>query len=118
MPINNALAGIAVNDVAAAVTWYEQLLSRPPDSRPMDGLAEWRFTKGGWIQVFHDAHRAGSSSVTLAVSNLDELLSELKQKGIGVEHTTVSKMVKTAIATDPDGNQIVFAEALTDAIAQ
>jgi hypothetical protein len=118
MPINNALAGIAVNDVAAAVTWYKQLLSRPPDSRPMDGLAEWRFAKGGWLQVFQDRDRTGFSSVTLAVTSLDDQLVELKKIGIPVGRTITSETTKIAVVADPDGNQIIFAEALSDAIAR
>ncbi len=38
MAIVNALAGIMVSDLTTAEAW--QLLSRPADARPMDGLAE------------------------------------------------------------------------------
>jgi hypothetical protein len=114
MAINNALAGIAVNDLTSAVAWYEQLLNRPPDSRPMEGLAEWQFAEGGWIQLFEDKDRAGSSSVTLVVTSRDDQLVELEAKGTPVGRTTTSEKVKIAIVTDPDGNQVVFAEALTD----
>lgn len=40
MPIA-VLAGIAVADFDAAVSWYERLLGRPADDLPMGGLAEW-----------------------------------------------------------------------------
>jgi predicted enzyme related to lactoylglutathione lyase len=118
MSITNALAGVAVRDLSAAVPWYERLFDRSADTRPMPEVAEWRFARGGWIQVFHDEERAGSSSVTLAVSDLDNLLDELEKKGVSVETTTSTKMVKTAILHDPDGNQIVLAEALSDRLAQ
>ena len=52
--IINALAGIMVSDLTTAEAWYEQLLSRPADARPMEGLAEWKLADGGWIQVFQD----------------------------------------------------------------
>ena len=65
--IVNALAGIMVSDLTTAEAWYEQLLSRPADARPMEGLAEWKLADGGWIQVFQDTDRAGSSSVTFLV---------------------------------------------------
>jgi len=71
MAIVNALAGIMVSDLTTAEAWYEQLLSRPADARPMEGLAEWKLADGGWIQVFQDKDRAGSSSVTFLVSGLD-----------------------------------------------
>jgi hypothetical protein len=113
--ITNALAGIAVKDFTLAVAWYEQLLNRPADSRPMEGLAEWQFAMGGGsIQVFHDKDRAGSSSVTLVVTSCDDQLVELEAKGVPVGLTNTSDKFKIAIVTDPDGNQIVFAEALGD----
>ena len=72
MAIVNALAGIMVSDLATAEAWYEQLLSRPADARPMEGLAEWALADGGWIQVLQDKERPGSSSVTFLVSGLDD----------------------------------------------
>jgi hypothetical protein len=107
----NALAGIAVKDLSAAVDWYERLLDRAPDAQPMREVAEWRFSKGGWIQVFEDADRAGHSSVTLVEENLDKRLSDLKAKAIEVQSTSEAESVKTAIIADPDGNQLVFAQA-------
>jgi hypothetical protein len=110
MAIVNALAGIMVGELTTAAAWYERLLERPADSRPMEGLAEWKLPDGGWIQVFQDKTRAGSSSVTFMVSNRDDQLAELKAKGILVEATTTSDYVKTATVTDPAGNRVVFAE--------
>ena len=110
MAIVNALAGIMVSDFTTAEAWYQQLLSRPADARPMEGLAEWKLADGGWIQVFQDTERAGLSSVTFLVSGLDAQLAELKAKGISIELTTTSDYVKTATVTDPAGNRVVFAE--------
>jgi hypothetical protein len=31
MPIDNALASVAVRSIEAATAWYEQLIGRPPD---------------------------------------------------------------------------------------
>jgi catechol 2,3-dioxygenase-like lactoylglutathione lyase family enzyme len=112
MTVKNALAGIAVRNLDASIGWYEKLLDRSPDARPMDGLAEWQFSTGGWMQVFHDDERAGFSSVTLAEDDLDALLKQLRKKGIEIGPTTTSKLVKTAIIKDPDGNQIVFAQGM------
>ena len=69
-----------------------------------------RSPDGGWIQVFQDKERAGSSSVTFLVSGLDDQLAELKTKGISIERTTTSDYVRTATVTDPAGNRVVFAE--------
>jgi predicted enzyme related to lactoylglutathione lyase len=117
MSISNALAGVAVKDLASSLPWYERLLDRSA-SRPMAEVGEFRFDRGGWLQVFQDEDRAGASSVTLTVTGLDRELEELKKKGISAQHGTSSKAVKTAIIKDPDGNQIVLAEPLTDRLAQ
>ena len=110
MVIVNALAGIMVSDLPTAEAWYEQVLARPADSRPMEGLAEWKLANGGWIQVFEDRERAGSSSVTFLVSSFEDQLAELKAKGISVDRITTSDYVKTATVSDPAGNRVVFAE--------
>ncbi|MEO8260108.1 MAG: VOC family protein [Acidobacteriota bacterium] len=110
MPIVNAFAGIMVNDLETAVTWYEKLLNRPPDRRPMAGLAEWQMPDGAWIQVYEDKERAGYSSVTFAVHGFEEHLDDLKAKAIAVEATTSSDYVKTATVKDPSGNRVVLAE--------
>lgn len=118
MVIRNALAGVAARDADASISWYGRLLGRPPDSAPMPQVAEWRFEGGGWLQVFSDPTRAGSSSVTLAVSDLDAALLELAELGVEAFDITHSEIVRTATVRDPDGNRLVYAEALSDAIAR
>ena len=111
MTVKNALAGVAVKDLDAAIPWYQRLLDRSPDARPMQEVAEWEFSGGGWMQVFQDPDRAGSSSVTLVDNDVDVRLADLKAKGITIDSTSSSDDVKTAIISDPDGNRIVFAQA-------
>ena len=62
-----------------------------------------------------DEDRAGSSSVTLVVTSLDEQLAALKAEGIpvGPIQGTLG-LVKAATVSDPEGNEITFAEDLTD----
>ena len=63
--IANVLAEMIVSDHAAAVEWYAALFGRPPDRRPMDGLAEWQLSSTGGLQVFERSEEAGSSFATL-----------------------------------------------------
>ncbi|MEO6024389.1 MAG: hypothetical protein ABIP64_14995 [Burkholderiales bacterium] len=51
MSIDNALASVAVKDLKIASAWYEQLFGRP-GNMPMPDLAEWKFARGGWLQVY------------------------------------------------------------------
>lgn len=115
MSIVNALAGIAVRDIDAAVDWYEQILG--PASRPMEEVAEWQLPKGGCLQVFEDGNRAGLSSVTLMVEDLDQQITGLESKGITIGETSRSSMVDLAIVQDHDGNQVVFAHAKSKRLA-
>ncbi len=118
MPIRNVLAGVAVRDLQTAIPWYARLLGRKADSQPMPEVAEWKFDRGGWLQVFHDEKRAGASSCTLAVDDLDATLEALRRDGVSVGRKTETKSVRTALLEDPDGNRIVVAQALSGDLAQ
>lgn len=111
MSIKTALAGIAVFNFEESLGWYERLLGRPPDRRPMPHLAEWRFGSGGGIQIFEDSERGGTSSVTLVDTDIDERIDELKKQGINIRSTSNSDIARICIIADPDGNQIVFAQS-------
>ncbi|MBC7978066.1 MAG: VOC family protein [Myxococcales bacterium] len=117
MPINNVLAGVAVRNLDAAQRWYEQVLAAP-GSRPMNEVVEWTLAGGGALQVFEDADRAGKSSITLAVSDLDAQIAALDQAKIQIGKRSASDAVKIAIVEDPDGNRIVFAEAHSPTLAK
>ena len=118
MSIVNALASVAVNDLNSAVQWYEKVLGKPPDSRPMPEVAEWKFERGGWLQVYKFPARAGSGSVTLAVSSIDDQVVRLNKLGIDTGQRSSGDKVKTLMITDPDGNHIAFAEAIDPSIAR
>ena len=115
MALDKVLAGITVGDFASAHTWYEQLLGRPADAVPMEGLAEWHLSEYGGIQLIHDEERAGSSYLTLMVSSLDEQLAALKAEGVPVGPIQETPgRTKVVTVADPEGNRITFAEDLTD----
>ena len=118
MPIRNALASLAVTDLDSALPWYERLLGRPADSRPMAEVAEWKFDGGGWLQVYQRPKHAGLGSVTLAVSDLDEQERYLQQCDIVIGEKSAGPTVKTLMITDPAGNHIAFAQAIDPGIAQ
>jgi hypothetical protein len=114
MNFQNALAGVAVKDIDAAIVWYEELIGRPPDIRPLSHVAAWQFPGGGWVEVFSDEGRAGKSLVIFAVASLNSQITALAEKGITATHITPSDDVgEVVMIEDPDGNQIVFAGPLT-----
>ena len=118
MSIRNALASLAVTDLESALPWYERLLGRPADSRPMPEVAEWKFEGGGWLQVYQRPKRAGLGSMTLAVTDIDEQKRYLEECGIAIGEESESPKVKTLMITDPAGNHIAFAQAIDSGIAQ
>ena len=118
MSINNALASVAVKNLQSTLQWYEKLFGRPADSRPMPELAEWKFERGGWLQVYQNEARAGTGSVTLAVTDLDAQIAELRKSGIEPGATMKSPKVNVVMIKDPDGNSIAFAQALDSTMAQ
>lgn len=108
----NVLAGVAVTDLDTAQPWYEKLLGSA-GNRPMPEVAEWSFPQGGGLQVFADQQRAGASSITLVVDDLDQQVGRLQSDGHKVHSRTDSEYVKTAQVEDPAGNRIVLAQAKT-----
>jgi len=113
MNIKNALAGISIKDIEASVAWYRSLIGRPPDIRPLDHVAGWQFPGGGWIEIFEDEKRAGSSTVIFAVESQESQLELLETSGIPVEHMNIPSIGDVAIIRDLDGNMIVFAGPTT-----
>jgi catechol 2,3-dioxygenase-like lactoylglutathione lyase family enzyme len=117
MSIDNVLASVAVKDLKAAGEWYSRLLGRPGD-KPMPEVMEWRFPRGGCLQVYQLAERAGHGSFTLAVSDIEQEIRKLDALGLNTSDRSSSSSVKTVMLTDPDGNHIAFAEAFDPALAR
>lgn len=111
MIVQNALASVAVRNLDQSIDWYEKLLDAKA-SRPMPEVGEWHFERGGGLQLYELAERAGEGSVTLAVNDLAPELEYLEKLGIDTSHKTSSDLVRTVMITDPDGNHIAIAEAL------
>jgi hypothetical protein len=84
----------------------------------MEMLAEWKFERGGWLQVYELPERAGNCSCTLSVSSMKEQIERLGELNIDVSKTTSDEKVKTLMITDPDGNHIAFAEAIDLTLAR
>jgi predicted enzyme related to lactoylglutathione lyase len=112
MPITRVLAALAVADVDLALPWYERLVGRPADSRPMDGLAEWHFSQGGSLQLVEDTDRAGRSVLTLNVDDLGRELAAMRERDLdpGSMDDTTSDKVLFARVTDPEGNAITLVQ--------
>ena len=107
MTFDHLLAVVAVGDLPAARDWYSVLLGRQPDNDPMPTLTEWQVVPQGWLQVFMDPQRAGTSLFNLAVDDLDAHITALRDRGLNPEDVVdAAKGVRLSTLTDPDGNMI------------
>lgn len=109
MNVEHLLSVIPVTELERSDSFYETLLGRPADNRPMNTLVEWRVTGNGWVQVTVDPERAGSGLLNLAVTDLESSRSELLRRGLDVDEIqAVNKGVELASMSDPDGNRITL----------
>ncbi len=118
MKIENAIASVAVKDLRSVIGWYEKLFGRPADGTPMPEVAEWKFPRGGWLQVYQLPERAGAGSCTLAVDDLEMLIAHLDRLGIDTSERTSGARVSTVMITDPDGNHLAFAQTIDPTMAR
>jgi len=108
MPITNALASLAVRDLAASTRWYERILG--PGTHPMSDVVEWHLEQGGGLQVYTGPERAGHGSCTLVVSDIDEIARQLQATAVAPDAKPArGDHVDTIMIKDPDGNSIAFA---------
>ncbi|MGW0736205.1 VOC family protein [Streptomyces sp. NPDC002851] len=114
--IEKVYAVVCVGDFGAALDWYEKLLGRGPDHAPMDGLAEWYLGRAGDIQLYADGERAGSSLLTLSVTDVDKYVAVALSNGLDpediddVEDTDGGYRIATL--RDPSGNTVTLAQPL------
>ena len=109
MAIEFVLAVVPVSDIGRAREWYGQLFGREPDNNPMESLIEWHITDNGWVQVTHQSERAGNAYLNLAVSDLDQHIAELTERGLKPGAVQpVNKGVLLSPIDDPDGNTITL----------
>ncbi|MEW1691430.1 VOC family protein [Streptomyces sp. NPDC091265] len=111
MEIGRVLMVAPVGNVETAVAWYEKLLGRPADARPMPSLADWHLTAGGWLSVFEDAERSGSALLNLEVPDLDEALAQIEECGLAAGPVQAGgTRTRFAALEDPDGNRVTLLE--------
>ena len=104
--ITSIFASVAVHQLDSAVQFYERIFG-PATARPLPEVAEWHFGGGG-LQVYELPERAGRGSFTVSVSDIDELVAQLKGAGIASPEPNRTTDNETVMITDLDGNSIAF----------
>jgi predicted enzyme related to lactoylglutathione lyase len=109
MDVDLLFAGIAVNDFEATQAWYERFFGRAADVVVTEDEAMWQLTDGGWLYIVRDAHHAGNSLVTIAVSDIEEATSALEARGVTTAPIEqVGDAGRKAVVLDPDCNSIAI----------
>jgi predicted enzyme related to lactoylglutathione lyase len=108
--ITSVMAVVTVRDFDGGISWYERFFGRPPDARPMDGLAQWHPIGNAAVQVVHDRERGGHALATLGVDDLDGFIADLSERGLEVGEVIQGVIARIASISDPDGNVITFAQ--------
>ncbi|ADB35199.1 hypothetical protein Kfla_6196 [Kribbella flavida DSM 17836] len=113
--MRTVLAVVPVAEFEKSCAWYEGFFGQPPDTRPMDGLAEWHLSELGVVQVFQEPDRAGRTAVNFTVDDLDAARSELSGHNIASTDPQVvsAGRQRLSIIQDPDGNQLGLIESLS-----
>jgi glyoxylase I family protein len=109
LSVSEVFAALPSSDMVRSEGFYEALIGRPADERPMPVLAQWRWG-GGTLQVVEDAARAGGGLVTLIVPNMAEAIASVRRRGLEVTADEGTVVAQVATLTDPDGNQITMVE--------
>ena len=117
MPFDNVLASVAVKDLKTAAAWYARLLGSPGSS-PMPEVAEWRFPRGGCLQVYQLPERAGHGSCTIVTDDIEDAVPRLDAMGVDTRQRSSGERVRTVMVADPDGNHLAFAQALDPTLAR
>jgi catechol 2,3-dioxygenase-like lactoylglutathione lyase family enzyme len=111
MPTDVLFAGVPTADLEAATTWYRALLGRPPEIVVNDDEVMWKICDGGWLYLVRDPGRAGHALVAMAVSDLDQAVADMVDRGLSPPAIeTVGEAERKAPVVDPEGNTIALIE--------
>ena len=114
MPLH-LFAGLRVRDFQAARPWYERLLGEPTFF-PHATEAVWTLAENRSVYVVERADGAGSSAVTIFLDDLDAHTAAISARGLEPDaRETYSNGVRKVLYRDPDGNELGFGGAPSDA---
>ena len=121
---NNAVATIAVRDIDAARTFYEDVLGLTREPTAEEGVLSYR--TGSSSVLVYRSQFAGTNKATAATWNitgdLEAVVRDLKAKGVSFEHYDMPGITRNgdihltgssraAWFKDPDGNVLALVGA-------
>ena len=99
-----------VSNFDEALVWYEKLMGRAADDKPIPGMAQWRNMGGAGVQVWKDEERAGKGIMTIVTPVLK--VEEARLAGLGLKLLNKAEGNFGAVAQifDAEGNRINLVE--------
>jgi hypothetical protein len=110
MPIDKLYAQLPCRALDDSVAWFTRLFGRPPDARPMEGLAEWHHAGCAGLQLYEDPPKAGNGTLTLIVTGLDAERARVAAGGLDPSPLQPASTTTLLLLRDPDRNLVVLAE--------
>ena len=104
--------GVPVSDYAAALVWYERLLSGPPAFFPNDHEAVWEVGEHRYVYIVRMPEHAGHARLLLFVADLEAQVAQIAERGLEPAlRETYANGVRKITYRDGDGNEIGFGGA-------
>lgn len=110
MNLTAIYAHLSCSDLEGGIRWFSDLFGRPPDARPMDGLAEWHHGAEAGFQLFLAPGHAGHGTLTLMVADLAAERDRLRRAGKAVGMVEDADFARILRLDDPDGNLVVLVQ--------
>ena len=110
MTIQGIYASATVSNFDEALVWYEKLMGRPADDKPIPGMAQWRKMDGAGLQLWQDDERAGKGVMTIVVPKLEQERARLAHLGLELINTVEGDFGVVSEIFDAEGNRIHLAE--------
>ena len=126
MADNGIVVGLVVRDAAASLAFYRDTLGmKLVASEAMDEGGEKHYLRirGGYLKLFapaeapalrpsEDLGHTGFYNLALVVTNLEEICTVLKDKGVRLvsEVQTTENGTQWTVVADPEGNPIELAQ--------
>lgn len=102
-------AGVPVKDYETSIKWYEKLFGCPPSFFPNDVEAVWQVAEHQWMYIIVDSARAGHSIQNLMVTELNNLIDQVAERGITYSKEELpADNTRKVMYYDPDGNEVGF----------
>lgn len=113
-------AALNVSDLDKSAAWYQDVLGLELMNKFDEmGWCELKTATEGLVlglSAREDVPKGGGATLTFGVKDVAKARSQLEAKGVRFdgETQTIPGMVALATLFDPDGNQLMLAEDLTD----